>query len=140
MPKSSTSPDLDGPSVSGGRLEQPAAAAGGPVKPVAVYRLRDAQGRLLYVGISSNPDHRLHSWDRSHSVDAVWWPEVVEPAEVTWYPDRQAALAAEKEAIQTEHPLHNRNHQVAPPDDWEWAGYVAPADPEVLAMMRTRKW
>jgi prevent-host-death family protein len=72
-------------------------------QPTALYRLFSAAGRLLYVGISSNPDERL----KQHASTAPWWKEVASHA-VERHPDRAAAAAAELEAIKTEGPQYNR--------------------------------
>ncbi|MDX3520761.1 GIY-YIG nuclease family protein [Streptomyces scabiei] len=68
----------------------------------AVYRLRDRKGRLLYVGISNDPEFR---W-RQHQSVKPWWSDV-SAKEVTWYDTRALALQAEAEAIHAEQPLYN---------------------------------
>lgn len=70
--------------------------------PTMLYRLYDADGRLLYIGVTCNPQQR---WD-GHRGDKPWWP-LVARKELTTYPDRSAALTAERDAIRTEKPLHN---------------------------------
>lgn len=75
----------------------------------ALYRLFDAAGRLLYVGISANPEERL----KSHASTAPWWP-LVASREIAEYPSRDAAEGAETEAITTEHPLYNRAQSATP--------------------------
>lgn len=67
----------------------------------AVYRMYDKAGALLYVGIAFDP---LSRW-RQHQL-APWFGSVVERW-VEWYPTRDEAAAAEKEAIRMESPLHN---------------------------------
>ena len=71
----------------------------------ALYRLLASNGRLLYVGISSNPDFR---WG-THSNKQPWWSEVAD-RKVEWFPHREAAAAAEVEAIREERPLYNKQH------------------------------
>jgi predicted GIY-YIG superfamily endonuclease len=71
-------------------------------RPTAVYRLYDATGQLLYLGITWNLEAR---WT-SHRQKKHWWPQVVR-REVVWCVDRRAALAAEWTAITGEKPLHN---------------------------------
>jgi len=66
-----------------------------------VYRAYDADERLLYVGISMSLDGRLTKHRSS-----AWWPEVVEIT-VQWFDGREAAKAAEREAILNERPMHN---------------------------------
>lgn len=73
-----------------------------------VYRAYDTQERLLYVGISMNLDGRLTKHRR-----AAWWPAVAEVT-VQWFDGREAAKAAEREAISSENPLHNIARPVAP--------------------------
>lgn len=76
--------------------------------PTALYRLYDAEGRLLYVGISNSPYRR---WAQ-HSVEQSWWPQVV-THKLEWHEDRNAAMAAEREAVQSERPTWNEVHKVA---------------------------
>jgi predicted GIY-YIG superfamily endonuclease len=68
----------------------------------ALYRLFDAKGRLLYVGISLDPAAR---W-KQHRGDKQWWPEVIDK-QVIWYDTRILALQAEAMAIRDELPIHN---------------------------------
>lgn len=68
----------------------------------ALYRYFDARDRLLYVGISSNPDVR---WGQ-HKGDKPWAPLVVMRI-IEWLDSREAALAAESIAIRVERPIHN---------------------------------
>jgi hypothetical protein len=81
----------------------------------AVYRLYDADMRLLYVGESNNPPRRWRE-ERRHF---EWWPEVVEDSDhmiVKWCRAASAAEAErlavvqEKHAIETEAPLYNDKH------------------------------
>jgi predicted GIY-YIG superfamily endonuclease len=67
-----------------------------------LYRFFDADGVLLYVGITMNPGAR---WD-CHSKGSRWWSRMATMTAVE-YPDRYSALAAEREAVKTEHPLFN---------------------------------
>jgi hypothetical protein len=66
-----------------------------------VYRAYDADGNLLYVGISMSLDGRLTKHRR-----AAWWPEV-EEITVQWFDGREAAKAAERAAIRDENPIYN---------------------------------
>ena len=70
-----------------------------------LYRLYDATGRLLYVGITHDPKAR---W-RLHAVDKPWWHEVARK-EVTWFDTRTEAGIAELRAIETEGPLYDRSN------------------------------
>jgi predicted GIY-YIG superfamily endonuclease len=69
----------------------------------AVYRLYDKQGTLLYVGMSSNPETRC----AHHACDKAWWPDVADRKEV-WFDTRVDAGVAERDAIQRENPVHNK--------------------------------
>ena len=79
---------------------------GAPTR-TALYRLLAANGRLLYVGISGNPDFR---WGQ-HSTSKTWWPEVAD-RKIEWFPTREEAAGAEIVAIKEERPLHNKQHAV----------------------------
>lgn len=68
----------------------------------ALYRLFDADTRLLYVGITNAPESR---WNQ-HRIEKAWWKDVAEKA-VTWFDSRQEAESAESVAIRTEHPIWN---------------------------------
>lgn len=91
----------------------------------ALYRLLSKSGRLLYVGISGNPDSR---WG-THSNNQPWWEEVAD-RKIEWFGSREAAAAAEVEAIRGERPLYNKQHSVigtpsamiSEPLDDPWAG------------------
>jgi predicted GIY-YIG superfamily endonuclease len=71
----------------------------------ALYRLFDASGRLLYVGITGNPRVR---W-LQHASDKPWWPQATQ-RELEWLATRAEALAAEQQAITEERPLYNCSH------------------------------
>lgn len=71
-------------------------------KERALYRLYDAAGRLLYVGITWNPVRR---WEK-HKRLKSWWSEVAR-AVVEVYPNEGQALDAEVAAIRSEQPIHN---------------------------------
>ena len=71
----------------------------------ALYRLLASNGRLLYVGISSNPDFR---WG-THSNKQPWWDEVAD-RKTEWFSDRDAAAAAEVKAIKEERPSDTKRY------------------------------
>jgi len=84
-----------------GQMAHPGVRAKGSDES-AVYRLFDSAGRLLYVGLSTNPMNR---W-AAHMEHHAWWPEVASFT-VTWFDSRQEAAAEEKRAIRGENPLCN---------------------------------
>jgi len=67
----------------------------------ALYRHFDADGRLLYVGITEN----LPSRDRQHRA-SPWHGKIAE-TKTQWFDSREDAARAEAQAITTERPLHN---------------------------------
>lgn len=67
-----------------------------------IYRAYAADGRLLYVGQTIYPEQRI----TQHGYASPWFPEVAE-WEFTEVGDWWQMQDAEREAIQTEHPIHN---------------------------------
>ncbi|MET8831620.1 GIY-YIG nuclease family protein [Streptomyces sp. NPDC004610] len=74
-----------------------------PDEPSAVYRLYDAYGVLLYIGLTCNPASR---W-KDHRKEMLWWPEVVH-RHLTWYGSRREAWDAERAAIRSEGARYNK--------------------------------
>lgn len=72
-----------------------------PTRQAAVYRLYDADGTLLYVGSSYDPDRRC----RNH-YGKPWWAHVARRVD-QWHPSKETALAEESAAIAAESPAHN---------------------------------
>lgn len=70
--------------------------------PTAVYRLYDADGRLIYIGQSQRMGQRM----RGHMLNS-WFYELVDSIELEYYPTRPAAVAAETLAIQEMQPAFN---------------------------------
>jgi GIY-YIG catalytic domain-containing protein len=68
----------------------------------ALYRLFDAIGTLLYIGITVNPEGR---WS-VHAATKTWWGDVARK-EIEWYDSEELADAAETAAILAEHPKYN---------------------------------
>lgn len=85
----------------------------------ALYRHFDADGRLLYVGISLSPARRL-----SNHAAGSRWADKIAHVTIEWLPTRQEALAAEGRAIASENPLHNI---VGRRNEAEWAPAGGPA-------------
>ena len=79
-----------------------------PLDWTALYRMWDALGRLLYVGITGNPIER---W-RRHAQKAQWWSDVHEITYET-FPKEHLALEAERRAIREEQPAFNIRSVVA---------------------------
>lgn len=70
----------------------------------ALYRHFDANGTLLYVGISATPAYRLNQ-----HIDREWFNDI-RLVKVEMYPTREEALEAEINAIKTEAPRFNSRH------------------------------
>ena len=76
----------------------------------ALYRHFDAEGRLLYVGIT---DH-LGERDKQHAATSVWHHAVIR-SDVQWCLSREHAAELERVAIRHEGPLYNLAHRPAQP-------------------------
>lgn len=70
----------------------------------ALYRHFDADGILLYVGISATPAYRL-----SQHIDREWFNDI-RRVEIEMFPSREEAIAAEITAIKTEAPRFNSRY------------------------------
>lgn len=68
-----------------------------------LYRHFDAEGRLLYVGISLSAVERL----KQHVARSGWSAEIASIT-VETHADREAAMKAEREAVERERPLYNK--------------------------------
>lgn len=79
----------------------------------SVYRCFDADGALLYVGCSEDPDRRFYAHRRT-----VWFCRVVR-IDIEDYENRYAALEAEALAIRDESPIYNKAVPVAPVAEFE---------------------
>jgi predicted GIY-YIG superfamily endonuclease len=76
-------------------------------KPHVLYRAFNAQGQLLYVGITMNPGNRF----AQHSDEKPWWTDVAN-IRVEQFASRNEVLTAEREVIKSERPLHNVVHNM----------------------------
>lgn len=80
-----------------------------------LYRFYDANGVLLYVGITNDPGAR---WAH-HARNKDWW-QMVSRIEVEHFDSRSLVAEAEKSAIIAERPVHNFNHNAnGLPDPYE---------------------
>lgn len=70
-----------------------------------LYRLFDANDRLLYIGIAERWTGRL----AQHHADKTWFGDVARLT-IEHHPDHTAALEAEAAAIRSERPEHNVMH------------------------------
>jgi predicted GIY-YIG superfamily endonuclease len=90
----------------------------------ALYRLYDADGRLLYVGITTDPKTRF----ASHATYKSWWGQVARK-DVTWLQGTwREALVTEAAAIRMERPKFNGKHNapLAPFSAESWPTIDAP--------------
>lgn len=67
-----------------------------------LYRFYDADGQLLYVGITNSISRRF----KAHASDKPWWPDVAD-CRIAFYPSRAALARAEEDAIKYEKPRYN---------------------------------
>src|SRR5437762_2873721 len=82
--------------------ELPLAPHRKPFGQTVVYRLYDAEGRLLYVGITETLRTRL----LQHAKDKAWWPTVAY-RRIACHAGRAAAEREERQAILCESPVYN---------------------------------
>lgn len=95
-------------------------------EPGALYRFFDAEGILLYVGITNSPSRRF-----SEHCHKPWWGEV-EDIEVDWFTCRWEAEDAEQCAIWQEHPRYNRANPI--PDEHAHLAARGPRACEVVVI------
>ena len=67
-----------------------------------MYRFYDADGRLLYVGATTDLIRRT-----SEHRQSAWWFQLIAKTRLQVFPDLAAAKAAESVAIQEEEPIAN---------------------------------
>ncbi|MEU8136504.1 isochorismatase family protein [Streptodolium elevatio] len=87
----------------------------------AVYRLYDAEGGLLYVGMTANPEQRFDE----HSRYKFWW-HLIAKTDLRWFDSRSEAAAVEAEAIRSEQPIYDGTGRIK---DWTNAKSQRPEDP-----------
>jgi hypothetical protein len=88
------------------RLDQQDSTPGPKSDETALYRHFDADGRLLYVGISIQAFGRLCR----HQKGSPWWLKIARVT-VEQFGSRSAAEDAELRAIKTELPVYNKRHK-----------------------------
>ena len=78
-----------------------------------LYRLRDWDGNLLYVGVTVRPHDRIVTHRRTQP----WGHHVVD---VEWeaFPNDHEARIAEHRAIANERPIYNKQRPTAERLDW----------------------
>lgn len=98
-----------------------------------LYRHFDAEGRLLYVGISASAVQRL----AAHKIKAPWASQISKVT-VHHFATRPDALYAERRAIREETPLHNikgATGALSIPEDFEAAYALVDGEPSLLALL-----
>lgn len=75
-------------------------------RPHVLYRMRNTEKDLLYVGISNDPKSR---WE-DHAEGKSWWLEVAS-VEIEHFANREDVERAEREAIDLEKPRYNIAHR-----------------------------
>ena len=75
----------------------------------ALYRYFDAEGRLLYVGVSLSAIQR----QMAHEASSPWYRSHASMT-TEWFATRSEALEAERMAIITEKPIYNVVHRDEP--------------------------
>lgn len=77
-------------------------------KRQTLYRHRNEAGDLLYVGVSSRISRRV----KEHSQHSPWWLDIAR-IDLQHFPDREAVLEAERNAIKNEKPKYNIHHKTS---------------------------
>lgn len=100
-----------------------------------LYRHFDAEGNLLYVGVSLNTVRRLSE----HMGKSSWASKIVKTT-VKRYKSRDGALAAEKIAVMAELPMYNTQLVVTPdipdlPDGFENSFMLHDGSPVLVVLM-----
>jgi hypothetical protein len=76
----------------------------------SLYRMRDLNGRLLYVGITGVGPTRFSA----HRHDKAWW-HLVSSIDIEHFASRAEAVLAEQVAIREEKPRYNITYNVVRP-------------------------
>lgn len=93
-----------------------------------VYRLRDEEGVLLYVGVSLTVMQRI----AHHRATKPWFTDIGR-IDLVWFDTRAEALAYEADAIVAEHPVYNLAGRPSLEAEWkQWLGEIARWRPELV--------
>jgi predicted GIY-YIG superfamily endonuclease len=92
--------------------------------PTYLYRHFDANGVLLYIGVSLSFINRLQQHE-----DSSFWANQIRVVKAELFSNRRAAIEAETEAIREERPKHNTK-KVHSPDPSQ---QLSQADPRGLS-------
>lgn len=84
-------------------------------QPSQMYRLFDAEDRVIYIGSTGNAEQRI----ATHR-NTMWWGPTIHRVQIETFPNREAAMLAEREAVQTEFPRWNINLR-----NWNRPGWTA---------------
>lgn len=102
-----------------------------PEVPTSVYKYYDANGVLIYVGITRQASSR----NRQHNADKEWW-RFVESQKVEHLPSRLCARNRERDLILLHRPpfnrVHNREHVVLKAAYLSLASMERETDPKKL--------
>lgn len=77
-------------------------------EPMVLYRFFDADGTLLYVGITNHPWRRF----AQHAAEKPWWHEVDDIEFESFPGPRHVAEAEEAVAIWEEQPRYNKHSPI----------------------------
>lgn len=99
-----------------------------------LYRIYDAQDRLLYVGISGGSFIRL-----GQHGDSAAWAHYATKITLERYPTREEAKQAESKAIQSEDPVWNvRGRPIE--RSLRWAAAYPNGDPDTVDLVALSEW
>jgi predicted GIY-YIG superfamily endonuclease len=109
-------------------------------RKTVLYRHLDADGALLYVGITCDPVNRL-----SNHKACSPWAESIASVTMQWFDCRDDAAAAERIAIRNENPLFNTDYAIrgGNPIDWlisHWGTRAIFAEAVGGKMEAVHKW
>lgn len=100
--------------------------------PCDVYRIFDAQGQLLYVGMSTNAFRRIVQ----HKADHQPWIPIADSIEVTRYRNRRSAAYMEALIINEESPTWNVQNESSSLAKYDYADLTPIEAAEVFPFPR----